>query len=79
MQEKLRQQEEELRQLNSLIEQEQSLAVELPDLGQLQAQQKVACLEEEVRAMSLLHFILHSGSHAHKVMQMHLAAALDLS
>ena len=52
MQEKLKQQQEELSQLNSLIEQEQFLAVKLPDSGQLQAQQKVASLEEEVSAMS---------------------------
>ena len=41
-----------LRQLNSHIEQEQSAAHELPDLGQLQAQQQVATSEEEVTSKS---------------------------
>ena len=53
LQEKLEQQESELRQLDSHIEQEQSTAHQLPDLGQLQAQQQVASSEEEVSAISL--------------------------
>ena len=48
LQEKLKQNDKELRQLDSHIEQDQSSAQEVPDLGQLQAQQQVASSEEEV-------------------------------
>lgn len=53
LQEKLEQHMEDLRQLDSHIEQEQSAAHELPDLGQLQAQQQVAASEEEVSPEAL--------------------------
>ena len=42
LQEKLKQHDKELRQLDSHIEQDQSSAQEVPDLGQLQAQQRGA-------------------------------------
>ena len=61
LQEKLGQQEGEVKRLAVLIEEEQSSSIATPDASQLQAQQKVASAEEEVSASPSRAFFLVTG------------------